>query len=224
MKEFGAFTLAMEELSDLAETRLSQLSTQFEELTQVQSELETTRTTLAQKVSEVSDVRSRIASAESSLAEGKQTIRNLETEIATLERESKALQQQLENLDRQITDQQTLISNVTSELKLRTGERDRVRELLAACRNPKDSEGGVSQWHEKTAQILAVEPEWNYVVINRGEVDVLPMYLEAFVHRGDDFLGKIRVMQVDRTVALAEILTDTLAPGAQIQAGDTIFF
>ena len=73
-------------------------------------------------------------------------------------------------------------------------------------------------------RVLAIDPQWNFAVINRGEVDVLPMFSEAFVHRGDTYVGKLRVRQVERGVAVAEILPETFVEGMTVQVGDTLFF
>lgn len=224
MEEMGGFITQLEELSKLADQRVAQLSAQFTELTATQAELETTKATLADRVSDLASTRSRVTNLENDLSNTNSQVRETNASVASLERENSSLQQQVESLDTQITNQQTLISRVEADLKRRTGERDRIRELLTACRRPKVTPGGPNPWHQQTAQILAVETEWNYVVINKGEVDTLPMYLEAFVHRGDQFVGKVRVMQVDRTVSLAEVLTETLTEGMTFEAGDTIFF
>lgn len=225
LDDITSFSAKLEELSELATQRVALLSGQYDELIQTQSDLEVVQTELDGEIADLASTRSQVATLESSVSDGKKTIRDTETESASLERESNALQQQLDGIDKQMTDQQTLISQVSTELDLRTGERNRMEELLEACRSPVVDDGGTDkEWHQKTARILAVEPEWNYVVINRGEVDVLPMFLEAFVHRDDQFIGKIRVMQVENTVSLAEVVPESLTPGMSIEAGDTIFF
>jgi len=225
MAEVPSFTDQLEELSALAESRVAQLDQQFAEVTEAQGQLEEARSTLVTRESEVADIKGRLENREKVMADTQKSIKDRSDKLASLEQENTSLQQQVDSLDTQISNQQTTISKIQEKLEMRTAERDRVRELLAACRNPGTTEeDDVPEWHEKTAQILAVVPEWNYVVINRGEVDVLPVFLEAFVHRGDEFVGKIRVTQVDRTVALAEIISDTLSPGMMVQAGDTIFF
>ncbi|WFB37303.1 hypothetical protein P3T73_05955 [Kiritimatiellota bacterium B12222] len=224
LNELESFTTQLEALSDLAETRLSQLNEEYTELEGVLIEYETAKSDLTEREAELEQSRRAIAALEVDLSDAKKELKNGEADLATLERQQNALDQQVQGLDAQITAQLTQISDVEAQLVLREGERDRIQALLEACRRPQNGPTEKTIWHEQTAQILAVEKEWNYVVINRGEVDVLPMYLEAFVHRGDQFIGKIRVMQVDRTVALAEVLQDTMAEGETIKAGDTIFF
>lgn len=225
LEEMGSFTDQLKTLTELADQRVAQLTEQYEDLVKTQATLEETQTELATRKQELTDARARVAQLEINLGNSKSSLQNTRNQIATLTRENESLQEDVNRLDKQITDQQTLISQVRTELELRTSERNKAKKLYEECmRGPSGDQNESGDWHQATAKILAVEPEWNYVVINRGEVDTLPMFLEAFVHRGDTFVGKIRVMQVDRMVAIAEILTDTLTPGMTVQSGDTIFF
>lgn len=223
-EDLDALTGTLNNLATVAESRLGQLREEHTELVTTRTELEETRETLNQKVSELADVRSKVSGLENELAETRTAARETTQQAASLQREITTLESRVENLDRQIAEREAREAEITRLLALRTGERDRIETLLSAARRPVERDGSVSDWHEKTASVLASDPEWNYVVIDKGEVDVLPLFIEAFVHRGDDFIGKIRIMQVERTVALAEVLVDTLIGGAQIQTGDTLFF
>jgi hypothetical protein len=223
-EQIPTLTATLETLETLASTRSEQLAETFENAQVAKANLETERTNLAATESKLDSTRTEVAGLETTLADVEQKVEVAASETSTLQRETQRLESQVEDLNQQTSRLQEQTTKTREMLNLRTIERDRMEELLAACRQPRTNDGSTGDWHQKTAQILAADPEWNYVVINKGEVDVLPMYLEAFVHRGDDFLGKIRVIQVENTVALAEVLPETLAPGVELQSGDTIFF
>lgn len=224
MEELVSFNSTLENLSSVADARLAQLSEEHTEQVEASAELEETRENLAAKEAELEETRGKVANLENALTESREALASAKESIPALEREIRTLESRVEDLDQQIAAREETEADIIKRLEIRTGERDRIETLLAAARRPVERDGSVSDWHQKTATVLAAEPEWNYVVINKGEVDVLPLFVEAFVHRGDEFIGKIRVMQVERTVALAEVLTDTLVQGAQVQAGDTLFF
>lgn len=224
MEDLDTLTTTLSRLSTVAEARMGQLSENHTELSAIRTELEESRETLEQKTAELADTRSTVANLENQLAETRADVQNSTQQAATLARDIRTLETRIEDLDRQIAGLETREREITRQLEIRTGERDRIETLLSAARRPVERDGSVSDWHQKTATVLASEPEWNYVVIDKGEVDVLPMFVEAFVHRGDEFIGKIRVMQVERTIALAEVLVDTLVDNARIQPGDTLFF
>lgn len=223
-EQLPSLTATLETLEALASTRSEQLGETYEKAQAAKANLETERTNLAATESKLDATRTEVANLESTLADVEENVQIAATEKSTIQQENQRLERQEEDLNQQADRLQQQTTQTREMLDLRTAERDRMEELLAACRQPRTNDGSTGDWHQKTAQILAADPDWNYVVINKGEVDVLPMYLEAFVHRGDDFLGKIRVVQVENTVALAEVLPETLAPGVKIQSGDTIFF
>jgi prefoldin subunit 5 len=224
MEDVQSITTTLKNLAAVAESRLSQLSKDHTRLLATREELKDTEERLAQKISELVETRRQVADLEASLTETRGSLEDVNRQVAVLRGEIQTLEVQIEDLDRQIASREETESKLTRQLEIRTGERDRIETLLAAARRPVNRDGSVTDWHEKTGQVLAAELDWNYVVIDKGEVDVLPLFLEAFVHRGDDFIGKIRITQVERTVALAEVLVDTLVQGKTIEAGDTIFF
>lgn len=224
LAEIGSFEATLNRLAELANNRVDQLTERHSELISTREELATTRETLRTRERELADARSEIGNLEEMLADVRGQLEEANQTISTLETEKSRLQREVESLESEIQSQDDQIASLESRLERVTEERNRIEALVKACQQRPDQDQTESDWHQRTAKILAIEPEWDYVVINKGEVDVLPMYLEAYVHRGDEFIGKVRVMRVERTVALAEILKDTLVDGKQIQTGDTIFF
>jgi len=222
--DLPGYIAQLDALEGLATSRVEQLGAEYDTLIATRKDLADTRAVLAEREADLSSTRTRVATLKDTLDTTRGNLRDAQSELATLQRTNQTLQRQVEDLDAQIDTNNQAISATREKLELRTGERDRIETLLAAFRRPVKSDGSVSDWHQKTARVLEVDPEWNYVVVNKGEVDVLPMFLEAFVHRGDEFIGKIRIMQVEDTVALAEVLPETMTPGTQVEAGDTIFF
>jgi len=224
VNELPDLQAALTGLKNVAAARLDQLSGDYGELQEVTDELVVARDELAKTTRELNETRESVSSLESSIADARERIQQAQGEDTRLQREISTLTQTKENLESRAEEKEARESQLTNLLEIRTGERDRIEDLLAAARRPLDRDGSVEDWVERTGRILAVEPEWNYVVIDKGEVDVLPLFIEAFVHRGDDFIAKIRVMQVEQKVALAEVIEGTLAEGAQLETGDTIFF
>lgn len=224
MDEVSTYVDTLNSLEAVAGTRTTQLSETYDEVTSTQQTLAEEQATLREREADLSRTRTEVATLEQNVSSTQGNLTDTRTELTTLQRSNTTLRNQVADLEQQSGRIEEQISGVREELELRTGERDRVEDLLAACRQPRNEDGGDDNWHQKTGTVLAVEPEWNFVVINKGEVDVLPMFLEAFVHRGDEFVGKIRVMQVEDSVAVAEIVKESMTPGLQVKAGDTIFF
>lgn len=222
--DLAGYIASLDSLETVAATRVTQLNETYETLLIRRQELADTREELRQRTEERDRTRAEVAALEAELAETQSTLADVRSEANSLRRTNANLTRQVEDLDKQIADLDEQISQTRETLALRTEERDRVQKLLEACLRPADETDPDVAWAGRTGSILAVEPEWNFVVIDKGEVDILPMFLEAEVNRGDNRIGRIRIMQVEGTVALAEIITDQLAPEAFPQAGDTILF
>jgi hypothetical protein len=211
-------------LESVAQTRVEQLSEVYETLLTRREELAVSREELRQRTAERDQTRADVAALETELTESQSTLADARAEVSSVRRTNQSLTRQVDDLDRQIANLDNQISSTRDQLALRTGERDRVQKLLDACLRPRDEEDPDLAWKGQTASILAVEPEWNFVVLNKGEVDILPMFLDAEIKRGDQRIGKVRVMQVENKVAIAEIITEELAPDTFPQAGDTLIF
>lgn len=222
--ELEEFTSTLDSLEAAAAARADQLAENLDAVQSAKASLSSKQAELAEKESDLTSTRSEVTQMETTLSTTKESLREIQEDKANIGTITQKLKDQLAKLNQQTETLREEISTTKETLDMRTQEKNRIEELLAACRQPRNEDGGDENWHQKTAKVLAAEPEWNYVVINKGEVDVLPLFLEAFVHRGDEFIGKIRVMQVEDTVALAEIIQDSMTPGMQVQSGDTIFF
>jgi len=73
-----------------------------------------------------------------------------------------------------------------------------------------------------TAKVVAINKPWNFVVLDAGTDKKLVEGVELMVYRGNQFIGKVRTVNVDNKTAVADILQDWNK--GQIQIGDQILF
>ncbi len=57
-----------------------------------------------------------------------------------------------------------------------------------------------------TGEVLVVNPAWNFVVINLGKKDFMAPMADLLVYRGDQLVGKLRVLDVKEDHAIAKII------------------
>jgi len=225
MDEVTDFEARLTSLEEFAAFRLEQLETEYNTLQDTIAELRQTEDTLNIRTQELADARRKITDLNGNLAQLRQDLSEANTTISGLEREKSTLERQVKDLEMEIAGKDTEIQSLSDKLALHQKEVETVSKLLEACRGgPNTGDPREGEKPGMAAQILAIDPDWNFVVINRGEVDVLPMFSEAFVHRGEEYIGKVRVTQVERTVAIAEVLPETFVEGVQLEVGDNIFF
>jgi hypothetical protein len=72
--------------------------------------------------------------------------------------------------------------------------------------------------------ILAVNQAYNFVVLNLGTRHGVESNAEMLVLRDGALVGKIRISSVEPATAIGDIITGSLARGAQIQPGDNVIY
>lgn len=214
----------LRELADFAAERVVVLEGHYEDLLR-------TRTTLAQTQDTLRSTENTLARTQRTLEETQQTLSRTQNDlqqanrtITSLEADKNALTSQVNTLNNEVTALNNEITGLNTRIEALTIERDgamaenrRLRGILEGGRPDTIHRG-------RTAEILTVNNSWLYAVIDRGEVDQIPLFLEAMIHRDDEFIGRAVVSRVEETVAIIEIEPGSLAPGVTVQAGDSVFF
>jgi hypothetical protein len=72
--------------------------------------------------------------------------------------------------------------------------------------------------------VLAVNRDYNFVVLNLGGRQGIEANSEMLVLRGGTLIGKIRVSSVEPATAIGDIITNSLARGVQVQPGDVVIY
>ena len=71
-------------------------------------------------------------------------------------------------------------------------------------------------------KILAVNPDWNFVVLNIGNNARLEAGHEMVVTRNGQSVGKVRVMAVEEKTSIADIVRHSVPRGESLQPGDQV--
>jgi hypothetical protein len=72
--------------------------------------------------------------------------------------------------------------------------------------------------------VLAVNQAYNFVVLNLGTRHGVESNAEMLVLRDGALIGKIRISSVEPATAIGDIITNSLARGAQMQPGDNVIY
>lgn len=167
------------------------------------AELAKTRQELADARQEIVSLKDELARKEAELAEARQRITDLEGQVASLEANIAELKTQLAASEEKRKD----LEDEVTQLKLQL-------DMLGRG----DGEVKVPPVH---GEILLVNSEWNFVVLNIGMTDKLVPNVEMMVHRNDQLVGKVRVSSVMERCAVAEIQRGW--EQLPIQEGDRVF-
>jgi hypothetical protein len=75
-----------------------------------------------------------------------------------------------------------------------------------------------------TGKILAVNPGWNFVVLNIGDRAGVKANTQMLVVRNGQRVATVRVTSVEPATAIADVVPGTLARGQSIQPGDSVVY
>jgi len=121
-------------------------------------------------------------------------LKEYQEQFTTLEQEKKVLNEQLVKLD---------------------GEKKSLEEQARNRREGKLPPG-------LTGHILAVNDEWNFVVMDIGAKEGVIENVNMIVYRNGALIGKVKITSVEPSVSIADILPEWKQ--GEIQEGDTVIF
>jgi len=192
--------------------RYEQLYTTKDDLKKTRDELTKTQQELAQTKQELDTARQEIASLNEKLTKK-------EAEIAQAQQKIGELENQVTELKRQVEDFGVQIAKLEGDKKKMLEEKKRLEDALAPFLPPplpdKDLARGLN------GQIVLVDPEWNFVVLDIGKLQGLQKNTQMLVHRGEELVGKIRVSDVRDQMSVGDIERAWVA--TPLQPGDRVF-
>lgn len=116
-----------------------------------------------------------------------------------------------------LQEQETLIQSLQSQLdtaKVESKELKTEKEMRIKQTMKKGTEG----------RVLAVNPAWNFVVLNLGDKQGVVNNAELLVKRGTRYLGKVRITSVEPSTSIADIVANSMPQGTTITPGDNVIF
>ena len=196
---------------------------------------------------------SAIAAAQAKLTEREGKTGATEGQLTQILNEKKQLEAKLQDkeaeiltLQRQIEEKQPASANpgAPSSVELQAQLDDARQQLEAAEREKSLLSEKVQAVRERSSQledekkrravahgkigvrgtVLAVNQAYNFVVLNLGGRNGVEPHSEMLIVRDGTFIGKIRISSVEPATAIGDIITASLARGAQIQPGDNVIY
>lgn len=202
----------LQTLVKMTENRYEELYNTYNDLKLTRDDLEATRQELAQTRQELQAARDQIAQLEQRLEEKEAELAQANAKITDLEGQIAAKEQEIDSLN-------ATIAKMKDEKKVMD---DRIifleQELLALGWSPT----GGKRPEGLAGQILIIDPNWSFVVLNVGSREGAGIGTEMAIHRDNEVLGRVRISGLREHMCIAEILRD-LTPSVQnIKEGDRV--
>lgn len=179
-------------------TLLSEVTAKEKELVSVQKEIEEINAKKAQITDEINRILG-TGTQEEMLARVEQIKRENDEKVALLEE----LDKELAAARKASSENEVVIA------RLRQEQSARDRQISLSSR---------------TGSVVAVNPEWSFVVVNMGQNQGVSNSSRLLVKRGNQMIGRLIVVQVEANRTIADIDPRSLASGFQVQPGDEVVF
>jgi len=75
-----------------------------------------------------------------------------------------------------------------------------------------------------TGRIVAVNPGWNFVVVDVGDKQGVAVNAPLFVMRGGQAIARLKVTSVEPRTSIADVVSGSVQKGVNVQAGDRVVF
>lgn len=226
-EDLSSLESALSDLVRFTNQRQAQLSLRHGELVSAETALKEVRENLVTRERELQAAQNQQARLTRSLEEAKGDLQTVEAETAKDRAAQARLENELAEKNTQITTMNNELASLEIDLETRIQERDLAQKEYDICRvGAAGTQNGQASGEikGKRATILAVNPDWQYVVIDKGMIHNVEMDLQAFVHRGKEYVGKLKIVRVEDSLAIAQILPGSVVATDGIRAGDTLFF
>ncbi|MEX2580139.1 MAG: hypothetical protein WD342_13860 [Verrucomicrobiales bacterium] len=74
------------------------------------------------------------------------------------------------------------------------------------------------------ATVIALNKEWGFVMVNAGRRHGVQPDSSLLVKRGNNRIARLRIVTLEDTSVVADVVDDSLVPGLDVQPGDKVIF
>lgn len=212
-------------------------------LATTQATLKTTQGELAEAKTKIDEQITQIGDLTKNLADANKTVEDQKTQLAEVQKnfddkaaELAALQVIMGNLKPEELKAQ--VTGMTEQIKSLQHEVEEAHVMQASLEQQrKDAEGKVATANKQIAhyqqeitlhsfqgRVVAVNPGWNFVVIDVGDRQGATINAPLVVTRGGQNIAKARITSVEPSTSIADIIPSSLAKGQSVQPGDQVVF
>ena len=141
--------------------------------------------------------------------EGK-TPASITAEYQTLKDRKAGLEKDLQNIEAQVVKAQNSVDK----------SQGRIDELAKA----EDKRRSGVKLQSLQADIIAINREMGFVIINAGSEQGVAPESSLLVTRGNNRIGRLRIVSVEPQVTVADIMPGSVMPGASLMVRDKVIF
>lgn len=190
------------------------LNTTKQELTSTKGELEKTKADLAERENKIKEVQAQFDATSKELEEKKADLQKIQEALPAgipidqVASKFKEFQENLVTLDQE----KKVLGDQLTKL---TAQNKKLEEFVQNRKNGVMPAG-------LTGHILAINKDFNFVVLDIGHMQGVVENLPMMVHRGGNLIGKVMITSAENSIAIADIIPDWKKE--EFQEGDLVSF
>lgn len=208
-------------------TTEEELKATKEELSKTQIELTTTKGELDKTKTELAAAQTKLADAEKQLADMKAELEKvvgpgknpeeLAKQIAAMNTQIKDLEGKVQTLEKEKADLTTVNEGLLARVK-------DTEEKLSAQQKVVDRYQKNIMQKGIRGSVLAVNAGWGFCVLSIGDRQGAAANKIMIVARGGQAIGKVKIINVESSQSVADIIGSSFVRGTYIQPGDEVIF
>lgn len=228
------------ETKDTLAATETKLTTTEGTLSKTKGELKTTAESLATTAPEKAAAEARVTELQTAVETAKSEAAKVAAEKTALTDQVTQITTDLEKAKADLAAAQTAAggSNAVNPAADMIAKTQELETLVAKLQSDLDSARSQVEVFQKDRQdralkvakkglegrILAVNPAWNFVVLNLGDKNGVVNNTELLVKRGTQLLGKVRITSVEPSTSIADIVANSVPEGTAISPGDNVIY
>jgi predicted nucleic acid-binding Zn-ribbon protein len=235
-------TAADREHTDLVATR-TKLKTTEEKLKTAEADLTTAKDEATKAKDALAKNEEKLKTAEAEAAAAKTKLTDTEAQLTTLNKNYEELKTKFggktpEEITKSIADMETAkteLDGKVATLEKEVAELKTVNETLAANKKEFDeklaNQSKVIERYKKgivqqglRGEVLAVNSGWGFCVLSIGDRQGAAANKTMIVARNGQAIGKVKIINVEATQSVADIIPKSFVRGTYVQPGDEVIY
>jgi hypothetical protein len=223
----------VDELNLNYQNTLASLAQMTDEKTKAEADAKTQKA-IAEKASrDLTDTKAQLETASTEAQQQRGRAERLQTDLTRITRERNEAQQVLAAWNA-LGVQPDQVAQIRADLQKASEDRDVLtEEKRLLVRNIEGLQARLEKYEDREKPVempglkglvAAVDPQWKFLVLDVGEGQGAKERGIVMVRRGDQLIGKARIMTVETNRSIANVLPRWQQPGIEVQVGDVVLY
>ena len=181
-----------------------------------------TQTQLTAAQGQVTDLTTKLADTTKKMTDDDTQLADLQKQVANLPKAAPGAPP--EDIAKKIDD----LTKERDELKVvKEGLESQTKSALAqvaSLQREQQARATGASMNGLRGQVLAVDHNWNFVVLNLGNRNGVNNNASMIIQRGGSMVGRVKITSVEPSQSVADIVPNSVPAGIDVRPGDTVVF